>query len=154
MGSGPGPHPAWGGGEPRPNPGRECLAGLDLSDKQKQQIAKLKRDHHRKMVELGSKMAGMRGKIKLMITGEDFKQSDLNELCQNIGKFHERMVQMRVNHMRQIRNLLTDEQKVIFDQRVLSRPGPGGPMMMGDRPGARGHREPCKPHSSRIKRAW
>jgi len=108
-------------------PNMRCLAGLDLSAEQKNKIDKLFLEHHRTMTEMHTEMAGVKGKIALLITSDKFSQSDLNELSRKVSKFAEQMVLKRVEHARQIREVLTPEQRVIFDQGILSRPGKGGP---------------------------
>ncbi len=105
--------------------GMGCLAGMELTEKQQDQIAKMRLNHHRAMIEMHNDIAGIQGKIKLLITDDNFSTSTLDDLAGKLGKFKTKMIQMRVNHMREIRDLLTAEQKIAFDQMVLSKPGMG-----------------------------
>jgi len=154
MGPGFGMHRGPGGGMGWNQSGSfgerrmDCTAGLELTDKQKTEIAKLKHDHQRAMLKQHEEMAGMQAKIKLLITDDKFNESALNDAAKKTGKFHEEMILARVKHMRQIRDLLTPEQRLNFDRKVIAMDGPGhgkGPGMgMKGRRGMGKHKSKCQ----------
>lgn len=124
MGQGPGFGPMMGMG----GPGQ--VMGMNLTEDQQKKIAELKRDHQRKMIEIASEEAGLHGKVKLMITADRFKQSDADDLTEKITRFQRDRMTAHIQHMRTVRDLLTPEQRVKFDQNVMSRGDrPGGSMM-------------------------
>lgn len=147
MGSGP--HGGWMGHGMQMKAGDDgdflgrgmgCMAAMELSEKQQNQISKMRLNHRRKMIEMRTEIAGMHGKIKLLITSDKFSKSTLDELSGKLGQFKTKMIQMRVNHMREVRDLLTAEQKIKFDQMILDRHGKGpGHGKMG-KGGCRPHR--------------
>lgn len=101
-----------------------CMLGIELSEEQKSKILKIRVDHQKEMTKLSQDIANIRGQRKLLATSDNFKQSELNDLTKKVSKFHEQKVQVQVKHLRDIRDTLTEDQRLIFDKNVLSD-GPG-----------------------------
>ena len=135
---GPGPNAPMG-------PHMALCKGLNLTDEQQIQIQNLKLKHQRAMVELQTDVASLRGKLKLLITDDSFKEKEVNGIVDKLAKAHQKQMQMKVKHLREVRDILTDEQKVRFDQKILSGRlgfghGPGHGMGPGMERGPMGHR--------------
>ena len=120
-GMGPG-HGGWMSDQPGP-PGagfhKGCM-GLNLTDEQQTQIQALRLEHQRKMVELKSETGNLRDKLKLIITDDKFSEKAVSELTGKLAKAQQQRMVMKAKHLRKVRDLLTDEQKVMFDQKVLA----------------------------------
>ncbi len=121
--------------------------GLNLTEEQRAEISKLRLEHQREMVELRSDMVALRNKLKLQITADKFNQSEVDGITAKLSKLHQKLTQMHVKHLRQVREKLTPDQRVKFDSKVLScEMGPGhgrGQRMMGPRGhGQKGGRRP------------
>jgi len=125
------PHPGKGGFSPMGAPWmgfdsashhgemHGALRGIDLNEKQKKSIAKLKRDYRMKMIELRSDMAGTHAKGKLLIVSDKTKDSDIKEFADKISSFGRKMMIQKMNHSRTVRKILTEEQQVTFDNNIL-----------------------------------
>ncbi len=144
---GQGKGPMWGHhppDAPMPPHWAECK-GLKLTDEQQTQIQSLKLKHQRAMVELQTDVASLRGKLKLLITDDSFKEKEVNGIVDKLAKAHQKRIQMKVKHLREVRDILTDDQKVRFDQKILSGGlgfghGPGHGMGAGMKQGKRFNR--------------
>jgi len=113
-----------------------CMMGMNLSDDQQQKIEKLRLDHQKSMLEIRSEMHQFRTKMKLLITADKFDQKAVDELAGKIAKAHEKLTGMMAKHLRGVRDILTDEQKVKFDQKIIS--GKMGFQGQGPHPGMKG----------------
>ena len=133
--------PGCPGQQMGPNPdmmGGMCgdLDDLKLSDEQRSAISELRMEQQRKMVEMQSENAGLEGKLHLLITDDKFDAKAVDKIIATIAEAKQNKMKMHVTHLRKVRDLLSDDQKVRFDQRILSgkmgfdqRPfgGKGGP---------------------------
>ena len=144
MGKGPG----WWADEPGGPPmGRMqgCMKGMNLDDDQKGKIEKLRLAHQKEMLALKTETSGLRDKMKLLVIADKFDQKAVDDLAGKIAKAHEKRVSLMVKHLRKVRDILNDEQKVKFDQHVISgemgfRGQKRGPGMMHRGKFHRGHR--------------
>jgi len=109
-------------------PRMHCLAGLELTDDQKKAVMELQNGHKKKMIETHSEMAGEMGKMKLFMIGDKFDSKGADALINKQADMHKKIAKERVRFMRSVRDLLTDDQKIIFDNNILSQ-GPGQGMM-------------------------
>jgi Spy/CpxP family protein refolding chaperone len=114
-----------------------CLKGIELTDDQRGKLDKMHLDQARKMVERGGTMADLHSKLKLAITADKFSQKDVDDIATKIGKFHQEQISMHAAMMRAVRDLLTPDQRIKFDQNVLTmgRMGMGKRMGQGMGPG-------------------
>jgi len=101
-----------------------AMMGIDLNEKQEKTIAKLKREHKIKLIELKSQMAGLHAKGKLLIVDDNVKDSDIKAFATKISSYSGKMFVLRMSHARDVRALLTDEQRLTFDNNVLSQGPP------------------------------
>jgi len=110
-----------------------CMRSINLSDDQEAKLEKIHFTHQRKQIERKATMVDMQSKLKLAMTAEKFNQKDIDELAAKIGKFHQEAVLLKVSNLREVREILTPEQRPEFDQNVLNMgPGMGMGMGMGD----------------------
>ncbi len=121
-GMGPG-HGGWMSNQPGPPPEagfhKGCM-GLNLTDEQQKEIQALRLAHQRKMVELKSETGNLRDKLKLVITDDKFNEKAVSDITGKLAKAQQQRMEMKAKHLRKVRDLLTDEQKVKFDQKVLA----------------------------------
>lgn len=102
------------------------MAKLDLTDEQQTQIDKLHLEHQKTMTPLRDEVRSLVSEYKLMIIDEKISESALTKQAVKIADKKAAMQVLRAKHQRQVRNLLTDEQKVKFDQHILAGPGKMG----------------------------
>ncbi len=134
-----------------PGPGfHEGCFGLNLTDEQQVKIQQLRLEQQREMIKIKSEVSNLRDKLKLAVTADKFDAKAVNDMTGKLAKVQQQRMMMKAKHLRKVRDILTDEQRVKFDQKVLSGRfgfGHGGCSGMcgpkGDRP-HRGRR-PCGP---------
>jgi len=133
MGMGHGPMGMKGCDDDGPGAMKGCMRGINLTDEQEAKLEKIHFTHQRKMIERKAAMVDMQSKLKLAMTAEKFNQKEIDELAGKIGKFHQEAVLLRVSNLREVREILTPEQRPEFDQNVLNMGhGMGMGMGMGD----------------------
>ena len=96
----------------------QCV--LDLTEEQQTKISQMRLEMQKQMTPLRSKVQTLRSEYKLMIIDEKISEADLKSKLDEISGLRKDMALKRVKHQRQVRSILTDEQKVKFDQRILS----------------------------------
>lgn len=100
------------------------LMGMDLDKDQLAKLNLLKRGHMEKMIELKGNMEGAHGKIKLLLTDDKFDEKKLNNLVDKMTKMRAETMKEQIKHKRAIRDLLTPDQKTVFDSKVLCQGSP------------------------------
>ena len=114
------------------------MFGLKLTDEQRKQVQNLKLENQRAMLEMKSDMSELHNNLKLAVTDNKFKQGDVDKIAGKLGSTHEKKIQMKIKFIRSMRDILTDEQRVIFDQKILAKGIDFGHGMKKG-PGMRGH---------------
>jgi len=125
RGNGNGPDRGYGDGSA---PMDRMEAWLDLSDEQETQIEKLHLDHQKEILPMRNKIREKDAQLNTMIS-EGANQSKIDQLVEEIGVLRTEIQKSRMNTHLKVRELLTDEQKVKFDNHFANRFGQGGPMM-------------------------
>ncbi len=117
---------------------------LNLTDEQASQISDLRLQLQKEMLPLRSKLITKRNELKLLLTADKPDQGKINQKVEEISKIRTEIQKKQITHRLKIRSLLTEEQRKIFDARILSG-GHGGHhggnhhSMMGAKPGKKGH---------------
>lgn len=89
---------------------------MDLSDDQVEEIKALKTKHFSMMDELRSDMEIVNSELKDITSGEDYNLNAALKKVDEITSLKNKMMKVELKHRDAVRNLLTDEQKVIFDK--------------------------------------
>ncbi len=94
---------------------------LYLTDEQKGKLDEIKLSSGKKMTQRQNKINELAAQLNTAITQDQANNNNVNNLIEEIGKLRteDRKDQM-ADHL-EIRELLTDKQKVIFDQRMSGR---------------------------------
>ncbi len=96
------------------------LDDLKLSDEQRSAIRELRLEQQKNMVKMQSENAGLKGKLHLLITDDKFDAKAVDKIIAKITEAKQNGMKMHITHLRKVRDLLNDDQKVRFDQRILS----------------------------------
>jgi len=116
----------------------------DLTEKQQEEMKKLQTDHMKEMLPLKNQIREKEAHLLTISTGDNVDMKKVNSAIEEIGALKIQMEKKRAAHRQEIRNLLTDEQRVIFDSHpqhprgIDGRPGrperdPEDRMPRGDR---------------------
>ena len=119
----------------RPGPGwsqrgdleRPVMRLPDLTDGQRERIRQLHLEQREAMLPLQNQIGEKRAHLRTLTTGEEPDRAAANRIIEEMGALRTEMMKLRLEHRMEVRGLLTDEQRIIFD----SMPARGGRM---DRP--------------------
>ncbi len=111
-----------------PAPNFRQGAALDLSAEQQTKIDKLRLDLQKMAAPLQADVQSLQTAYRLMIIDPKVSESQLKAQLSKISAKRQALALQRAKHQRQVRSLLTDEQKVKFDQRIISGHGKKGRM--------------------------
>lgn len=102
-----------------------CMNLPGLTEDQRDQISKLRTNFMKESLEIRNKMQVQRAELKMISTGDDVDLNKVNAKIDEIADLRAQMMKMHASHRQDVRNVLNEEQQVIFDQR-----GPGFGMGM------------------------
>ncbi len=92
-----------------------CMMSLDLTEDQTDKIKVLRLEHQKMMLEFKNNIRENKAKHQTLVTAD---KVDINAVNKNIDEFtnlKNKMLKARAAHRQGVRNLLTDEQRIIFD---------------------------------------
>ncbi len=93
---------------------------LDLTADQQKKIDALRLDFQKKILPLRSEVQTLRANFKLLVIDDKASEGKLKTQLQKISAKRQEMALLRAKHQRSVRALLTVEQKIKFDQHILS----------------------------------
>ena len=93
----------------------------DLTEDQEEQIQTLRTDHLKAILPMRNELAEMNARLQTLSTADNVDMSQINGLIEEMGALKMQMMKAGAAHRQEIRKLLTDEQRVVFDSH---RPGP------------------------------
>ena len=101
-----------------------CEKLPDLTDKQKEQIKELKIKHKKAMLQFRNQMDVERANLRTLEIADNAEMNKINAQIDKITGVKNQMMKARAAHRQDVRKLLTEEQKVIFDSQT-GRKGKG-----------------------------
>ena len=97
---------------------------LDLSDAQKEKIDEIKLASNKEVTQTQNKINELEAQLTTTLSEDKVDQNKANKLVDEIGDLRSTVRKQRVDTHLKIRNLLTEKQKLLFDQHT-SRQGFG-----------------------------
>jgi len=164
------PRRGWGDGGTGRNGGDASFEGygpgrmaqwsqMDLTDAQQEQLKSLRLELYKEIKPLRSKMIELKAREQTLLLEDKVDMKALNSVIDEQSDLNNKIRKLRAEHRVKVRAMLTDEQKMIMDQRRSSRNYgrgwgdgygcPRGFRQWGDGPGGRGNgpgpygRGPC-----------
>ncbi|MFC2089005.1 Spy/CpxP family protein refolding chaperone, partial [Calditrichota bacterium] len=101
----------------------------DLTDEQKEQIKELKTDHLKATLPLKNQLHEKETHLQTVSTGDNVNLTTVNKIIDEISAIKTQLAKSRAAHRQQIRKILTDEQRVIFDSHPKGKSMGDGPPM-------------------------
>ncbi|MEE4197829.1 MAG: Spy/CpxP family protein refolding chaperone [Bacteroidales bacterium] len=92
-----------------------CWRIPDLTADQETQIEALRVDHWREMNNYRNQMNELRARKRTLNTTDQTDIKEINSVIDQMTGVHNKMMKASAKHRQEVRNLLTDEQKVYFD---------------------------------------
>ena len=94
---------------------------LNLSDEQKEQIKKLRLEHQQKMLQFRNKLGEHRAKLQTLRTADKADMKAIDKLVDVMAELRASQMKLKLRHEQDVRALLTDEQKIIFNTHKKQR---------------------------------
>lgn len=114
QGNGRGYGPGW-------QNGNFCENIPDLTEDQESQIQTLRTAHWKDMQNFRNELGEKRAKMQTLQTADNVNMDEINNLIEEMGTIRTNKQKSAVAHRMDVRNLLTDDQKVYFDSRAGKR---------------------------------
>lgn len=89
---------------------------LDLTDEQQQQIKEIRKAKARDQIQRQNQIRELRAEMRTAMTQDQIDKSKINDLIDQIGVLEIAGKKERAATMIEIRELLTDDQRLLFDQ--------------------------------------
>jgi len=100
-------------------PMERCSNILDLTPEQETKIEALRVDQLKKRTEFRNQMNELRAKKQTLMASDKSDLNAINGIVDQMTSLQNKMMKERAKNHQDIRNLLTDSQKVYFDSRPM-----------------------------------
>ena len=107
-----------------------------LSEEQQEQIKTLRIKRMERMQSLRNQMAEKKARLRTLSTADKVNMTEINKVIDDIGAMQTQMMKLKEQHRQEIRKMLNDEQRVMFD---AHQPMHDGPYHEGMRSGKKMH---------------
>ncbi|MFD2531964.1 Spy/CpxP family protein refolding chaperone [Gracilimonas halophila] len=94
---------------------QRMMSRLNLTSEQKAQVEEIHLNGQKGMIILRNKMQEKNALLRSLRMSEEYDETAVNVLIEEIGELRTAMMVMRTAHMQQVRELLTPEQRIKFD---------------------------------------
>jgi Spy/CpxP family protein refolding chaperone len=91
------------------------LAKLNLTDEQRAKVEEIHLKGQKGMIPLRNNIQEKNAQLRTLRMADDYDEDAVHALIEEIGKLKTAMMVMRTSHQQQIRELLTEEQRIKFD---------------------------------------
>lgn len=99
---------------------------LDLTEAQSQAIQQLRLAQLESSMKHRNEMASLHLKKRALMLEKDPAMGDVNQVIDQMSELRSAQMKQAVAHRQGIRDLLTDEQRILFDSRHRKSPALGG----------------------------
>ena len=91
------------------------LRKLDLNDEQKEEIKGIMLEGKKESIPIENQLREKRARLRTLSTGDTYDVNALNKVVDEMSELHASIKKIDIAKKGEIRSLLNDEQKVIFD---------------------------------------
>lgn len=96
----------------------------DLTEKQEAQIRELRTAYMKATLPLKNQLIEKEVRLNTLSTGEKANMKEINNIIEEIGTLKTAIMKKQAAHRQEIRTLLTEEQRLVFDAHPHPRPHP------------------------------
>ncbi|NPA35412.1 MAG: periplasmic heavy metal sensor [Chlorobi bacterium] len=133
-GKGMGPGQGRGQGMFGPQIGMQGQPGIalmmNLTQEQQDKLKSLRLDEMKAMTQFRNKLNEYKAKLKTLTTGDNVNLKEVDKVIDQIGNVKLDMAKNRLSHRMEVRSLLNDDQKVMFDMHAMKGKGRRGKGMI------------------------
>lgn len=101
------------------NEAKKC-SSLNLTDEQSKKIEPLKADFNKKKFDIQNQMEIKEAQIKAVTTGSNVNKNEALKLNEELNKLKAQLSNERIEYRLKVREILTPEQQLIFDQQTVT----------------------------------
>lgn len=94
---------------------QRMMSILDLSAEQRDQVKEVRLNNQKGMLPFRNAMQEKNAKLRTLTTADNYDEEAVKELISEIADLRSAMLTMQIAHRQQIRELLTEEQRIKFD---------------------------------------
>lgn len=87
----------------------------NLTEEQKEQIKAIKLDGQKEALPLRNEMMEKKARLRTLTTSEDYNEKSVNNTIDEIAELEATLMKLRQNHRQEVREVLTEEQRIVFD---------------------------------------
>lgn len=87
----------------------------NLTEEQKEQIKAIKLDGQKEALPLRNEMMEKKARLRTLTTSEDYNEKSVNNTIDEISELEASLMKLRQNHRQEVREILTEEQRIVFD---------------------------------------
>lgn len=120
------------------NQNQMCQRISDLTEDQITKIEALRVVHLKEITAHRNEMNILRAKKQTLMTSDKADMKEINAVIDQMSSLRAKQLKSAAKHQLDVRNLLTDTQKVYFDSRPMNRRGSGNKTGRGGRGNGRG----------------
>ena len=96
---------------------------LDLTDAQQDQIKTLRLSFQEETLPLKNELREKKARMQTLTTAKEADMKAINQLADEMGGLKTTMMKKHLAHQQEVRKILTDEQRIIFDSHSHQRHG-------------------------------
>ena len=89
-----------------------------LTDEQRTQIRDIMLNTRKEMLPIQNELREKQAQLRTLTTGDNIDMETANTVIEEIGALRTKMMKNRIASRQEVRNLLTEEQRIIFDSRT------------------------------------
>lgn len=106
---------------PRPRHGgfEASIPGLD--DQQRENIKKIRMDQMKERTQISNQLKEKRAKLEVLQTADKADMKEINKVIDEIAALQAAEMKAQAAARQKIRNILTEEQRIIFDSRPVAK---------------------------------
>jgi len=94
---------------------QRMMTQLNLTEEQKTQVEEIHLNGQKGMIPLRNNIQEKNAQLRTLKMSDDYDSAAVNTLIEEIGELRTAMMTMRTGHQQQIREVLTEEQRIKFD---------------------------------------
>jgi len=94
------------------------MMGLNLSEEQIGKMEEFRTNHLKEMLPIKNEMQEKRAHLRTLTTAENVNQKEIDKAVDEIANLTSKQMKLKIAHQQQMRALLTEDQRVLFDSRI------------------------------------
>ena len=139
-----------GNGQGNGNRQGDYAQELNLTEDQQAQMQSMRLNVQKDLLPLRNKLGENMAKMRTLRTAENADMKAINKLIDDNSDLRGNMAKLQAANHQEVRKMLTEEQRIMFDSREFSRGGNGSSRHQGYRQGKQGSKKrPATPRSGR-----